>query len=73
MASALAGTAIAWLGKRSVRADTRLRVHAPEQSVVAGLHRFVMRSRYELSFPAQCRAEIRMVDVEACFATMNHC
>jgi hypothetical protein len=73
MAPAFSGTAVTGFGKYTVWANTGLRVHAPEQPVVARLHCFVVRRRNELALPAQSRAEVRMIDVESCFATMNHC
>jgi hypothetical protein len=72
MALAIARTAIAGFSEGAVGSDTSLGVHAPEQAVIAGLHRLVVRGGDELSLPPQTRTEVRMVDVETRFATMNH-
>jgi hypothetical protein len=72
MALAIVRGTVAGFGKFAIWADASLGVHAPEEAVIARLHGFVVRGGDELALPAQRRTEMRMVDVEACFATMNH-
>src|SRR5271165_1172096 len=57
--------AVARFGQFAVRADAGLRVHTPEQAVVGRRHGGVMFCLDELAFPAQCRADVLTVDVEA--------
>jgi hypothetical protein len=72
MTAALTGAAIARFSQGTVGTDASLGVHAPEKSVIARLHGFVMSGRDELTLPSQAGAKIRMIDIEACFAAMNH-
>jgi hypothetical protein len=72
MTVATTRTAVAWFCQFAVRSDASLRVQTPEQAVVARLHSFIVRGGNELSLPPQSGTEVGMVDVEACFTTMNH-
>lgn len=72
MAIPLAGATITGFGELAIGTDAGLRVHAPEESVVAGLNGLVVSCGDELSFPAKVGTEIRVRDVKAGFAAMNH-
>jgi hypothetical protein len=57
--------AIPRFGKFSIRPDAGLRMQAPEQSIIRARHRGIVLGKYELAFPAQSRAKVRMLGVEA--------
>jgi len=57
--------AIAGLGQFTIRTDAGLAVKAPEETIIASWHGRIQLSQNELTFPAQCRAEIGMMNVEA--------
>ena len=65
VALALARGAIAGFSQFSVGADASLRVQTPEKTVVRGLHRGIGFGEDKLAFPAQRRAEVRAIGVEA--------
>src|SRR5579864_9446571 len=57
--------AIAGLSHFAVRANAGLRVHAPEQAIVAGRHRWIRLRKNKLAFPAQRRTQVRIIRIEA--------
>ena len=57
--------AVAGFGEFAVRTDARLRIHAPVQAFIRGLHGRVGLGLDELSLPAQRCAEVGMRGVEA--------
>lgn len=57
--------AIAGLGKFTIGTDAGLAVKAPEEAIIAGWHGWIRLSQNELTFPAQGRAEVGMMNVEA--------
>ena len=65
MTRALFRTAVAGLRQLAIWTNASLGVQAPEQAVVAGRHRRIGLGENELSFPAQRRTQVRMIDVEA--------
>src|SRR5271166_6685626 len=59
------GCAVSRFGQLAIRADTGLGVHAPEQAVIGWRHGGIVLRHYELAFPAQRRAEVFAVGIEA--------
>jgi len=57
--------AVARLSQFAVGTDASLSVDAPEQTFIRGRNRWVGFGEDELRFPAQGRAEARMIGVEA--------
>ena len=64
MAFAVFRAAVAGLGEDAVRSDAGLGMDAPEAAVIAARDGGVLLDADVLSFPAQSRAEVRMMDVE---------
>jgi len=65
VARAVLGGTVARLGQFSIGPNTGLRVHAPEQAVVTGLHVGIRLRSDELSLPPQRRTQVRAVRIEA--------
>lgn len=65
MTDAALRAAIAWLGQLAIGSDAGLCVHAPEQALVGGRNGGIRLGKNELALPAQSRAEIRMIGIEA--------
>jgi len=57
--------ALAGLSQLAIRADAGLSVNAPEQAIVRAGHSRIRLGENELALPAQRRAEVRMIGVEA--------
>jgi hypothetical protein len=57
--------AVSGFCQRAIRTDARLSMDAPEQAVVAWRHADIGFGKNELAFPAQRRAQVRMMNVEA--------
>src|SRR5450759_1831366 len=71
VALAKRGRAHGRLGLDAVRADAGLRVHAPEAGVAGALRAGIGLGADELSLPAQSRAQVRMLHVEARIAGVH--
>src|SRR4030088_2483472 len=56
---------VAWFSEIAVRADASLSVEAPEQTVVRARHGRIRFGKDKLTFPAERRAEIRVVGIES--------
>ncbi len=65
VAGASLGATVAWFSEIAVGADTSLSVEAPEQTVVRARHGGIGLGKDKLTFPAQRRAEIRIVGIES--------
>jgi hypothetical protein len=65
MTGAALRIAIAGLGQLAIGTNAGLSVQTPEQAVVACGHSRIGLGKNELAFPAQRRAEVWMIGVEA--------
>ena len=65
MTGAVFRAAIARLGHFAIGTDAGLRVQAPEQAIIACRHRGIRLGENELALPAQRRAQVRMISIEA--------
>src|SRR5262249_29666781 len=72
VAFAVLGRAVAGFGEDAVWSDAGLGVDAPEVAVVAAGHGGVLLDANVLSFPAQRRAEVRMINVETLSFVDDH-